>query len=208
MQYLIKILWFLTTIISLSAVVWFVIGTTANFQRSMDLVSTVVLIYFGIPSVIMILISVVLFFKRWQPTTLWEMIGVSVLMICMVALSPTLFKNVNTSGWLSERVITDTLQITNDGKYEYNLELINLFQRNSHARLYMKDRFTNEEFRIPLDLQVRKIHGISIGEKVHWISLEGTTEVNKYILSTKLEFPLPNEKYEIDVSKRLSAKVR
>jgi hypothetical protein len=201
-------LWFITTIISLSAVVWFVIGTTANFQRSMDLVSTVVLVYFGVPSVIMILISLVLFSKRWLPTTLWEIIGVSVLMICMLALSPTLFTNVNTSGWLSEKVMTDTLQITDDGKYEYNLELINLFQRNSHAKLYMKDRFTNEEFRIPLDLQVKKIRGISIEEKVHWISLEETTEVNKYILFTNSKFPLPNEKYEIDVSKRSSTKVR
>lgn len=44
----------------------------------------------------------------------------------------------STQGWLTEKITSDSLKITADNKYEYRVELINVFLINSHARLYVK----------------------------------------------------------------------
>lgn len=206
--YIIRIIWILAILIDLSAVIWFIFGSTANFQREIDLVSTVIFVYFGIPSILLIIVSLILLIKGWIPTTVWGTVAVSIIILCMLSLSPTLFKNVNTSGWLSENIEVDTLQITEDGKYEYQIELINLFQKNSHARLYIKSSSTGEEMRIPLEIPVNNIRVLSKGKVNRWISLEVTSEADKYIVHTTSNFPLPYEQYKVDVKKKESVKLQ
>lgn len=198
---IIRVIWLLATLINLCAVVWFVLGTTANFQRGIDLVSTVIMVYFGVPSIILITLSIVLFIKVWQPSSYWGVAGVIVLIISMLALSPTLFKNVSTSGWLSEEVTTDTLQVTADGKYEYQLELVNLFQKNSHARVYIRNINTGEDLRVSLPMDIAKIKGISMGRTNHWVILEQTLMPNMYSLRTTKDFPIQDVKYDINLNK-------
>jgi len=201
MLIVIRLVWLVATIINLCAVVWFIFGTTANFQRGIDLVSTTILILIGIPSIVLIALSIVLFIKSWQPTTLWGGVSVIVLSVGMLVLSPTLFRNVNTEGWLTERVVTDTMQTTTDGKYEYQLEVINLHQKNSYARIYLRSVSSKEEFRIPLQMDTNLIEGISLTSPKYWISIEETLDPRKYIMKTTEHFPLRDEKYSIDLSK-------
>lgn len=208
LQHILRAIWILAIIINLSSIIWFIFGATANFQRGVDLVSTVVFVYFGIPSLLLIILSLILLIKGWIPTTLWGVVAVSIIILCMLSLSPTLFKNVNTSGWLSENIETDTLQITTDGKYEYQIELINLFQKNSHARLYIKSSSNGEEIRIPLDIPVNKIRVLSKGTVNRWILLEATLEEDKYIVHTTSNFPLPYKQYKVDVKKKEAVKVQ
>lgn len=190
----------LTTLINLCAVIWFVLGTTANFQRSMDLISTVILAYFGVPSVVLIILSAILIFKSWRPSSLWGILGIMVVIVSMLSLSPTLFKYVNTSGWLTEHVTTDTLQVTNDGRYAYQLEWINRFQRNSYARLYLKSLSIEEETRIPLDMKVSQIKAITVNTTDnYWIRLEQSSGPDYYLLHTTESFPL---KYIFNVDVR------
>ncbi|CAM4211540.1 hypothetical protein L1N85_14045 [Paenibacillus alkaliterrae] len=205
---ILRVVWAIAAFINLCAVMWFIIGTTANFQRGIDLVSTVILVYFGIPSLLLIILSIVLIIKAWQPSSIWGVIGVSILILSMLTLSPPLFKNVNTSGWLTEKVTTDTLQVTADGKYEYHLELVNLFQKNSYARLYLRSISTGEELRIPLEMEIYKIKGISLGRTNFWITLEQTLEPNKYSLRTTKDFPLQDGKYDIDINKGIAVKAK
>lgn len=117
----------------------------------------------------------------------------------MIILSITLYKNVNTSGWLHEQITTDTLQVTEDGKYEYQLELINALQKNSYSQIYMKNVYTEEETRIPLDMPINKIKVLFIKEDYYWTKLEPTSKIDTYILETTMEFPFPGERYEIDI---------
>ncbi|MFC0394447.1 hypothetical protein [Paenibacillus mendelii] len=117
----------------------------------------------------------------------------------MLSLTPTLYKYVNTSGWLTENITTDSLQKTADGQYEYQVELINLFQRNSYARLYLKNVNTAEETRIPVDLAVNEIKGLSVGKVNYWVSIELNPVSDNYLMITTTDFPLPGEEYEIDV---------
>ncbi|MCQ6557321.1 hypothetical protein NNL21_01280 [Paenibacillus mendelii] len=91
------------------------------------------------------------------------------------------------------------MQKTADGQYEYQVELINLFQRNSYARLYLKNVNTAEETRIPVDLAVNEIKGLSVGKVNYWVSIELNPVSDNYLMITTTDFPLPGEEYEIDV---------
>ncbi|WP_110932675.1 hypothetical protein [Paenibacillus bouchesdurhonensis] len=207
MLLLIRGVWILALLINLSAVMWFIFGTTANFQRGMDLVSTVIFVYFGIPSILLIVLSIFLIIKGWIPSSPWRIVAVSILILGLLSLSPTLFKYVDTSGWLEENVTTDTLQITSDNAYEYNLEIINLFQRNSYARLHLKSTSTDEEIRIPLDIPVKEIVVLFEEKNYHLIFLKATSEADVYILHPTSKLPFPNEKYKIDVKKKEAVKI-
>ncbi|WP_262679040.1 hypothetical protein [Paenibacillus sp. J5C2022] len=194
MHILLRIVWMIVILLSSAAVAWFILGSTANFQLGMDLVSTVIFVYFGIPSILLITLSIVLLFKGWIPPSPWYIIAVSIVILCMLSLSPTLFKYVDTSGWLDENVTTDSLQITTDNMYEYQIELINLFQKNSYARLYLRSTSTDEEIRIPLDLPVKDIVVLFVEKNNNWIKLEKTSEEDIYIVLTTSQFSFPDEK--------------
>ncbi|EPY13007.1 hypothetical protein PAAL66ix_09581, partial [Paenibacillus alvei A6-6i-x] len=101
MQLWIKLVWIITILVNLSGVIWFVLGSTANFQRSIDLVSTVFFVYLGVPSIILMVFSSVLLLKKWGPSKWWELMGVLIIIIAMLLMTPHLYKNVETSGWLT-----------------------------------------------------------------------------------------------------------
>ncbi|MNJ49660.1 hypothetical protein D3C77_449050 [compost metagenome] len=124
-----------------------------------------------------------------------------------ILLSAVLIQSVNTHGWTNEKIRSDTLKISADGKYEYRVDLINLFQRNGHARLYLKNVSTGEETYITTEIQVRKIKTLAVGEVNHWIKLEPTDNVSHYILNTTKELGIPEEKFEIDIATRTSRKL-
>ncbi|TGV29180.1 hypothetical protein EN829_041185 [Mesorhizobium sp. M00.F.Ca.ET.186.01.1.1] len=207
MRLWLKVMWVITILVNLSGVIWFVLGSTANFQRDIDLISTVVLVYLGIPSILLIVVSSFLLLKKWSPSRWWEVIGVFMIMIAMLVMTPHLYKNVETSGWLTEKLETDSIQQTSDQRYMYCLELINLFQQNGSARLYLKNANTREELRIAVDLPLNKIQGISWGEVPRFIQLEPTNDANIYILHTTESFPIPNEKFEIHIQEKTSVKI-
>ncbi|MGF9905482.1 hypothetical protein [Brevibacillus porteri] len=208
MQLWLKLMWIITILVNLSGVTWFVLGSTANFQRSLDLVSTVILVYLGVPSVILIVFSSIMLWKKWRPSKWWEFIGVSMIIIVMILMTPHLYKNVETSGWLTEKLRTDSIQQTSDRQYEYCMEIANLFQKNGTARLYLKNTKTLEEIRIPLELPIKEIKFVSWGEVTHFVKLEPTTNSNIYLLNTTEEFPFPGEKYEINIMEKTAVKIK
>lgn len=204
-----KYAWILSIVISLFSVIWFVLGITANFQREIDLIDTVLLIFLGIPSVLLIIASLFLLYKDWPQSWVGSKILVCIGILIMLSLSVGLINSVNTSGWLTERVITDTLQTTEDGKYEYQMEWINLFQKNSYARLYIKSISTDEETRIRFDTPVNTVTVLTRGDVNYWISLTASPKEDVYILTTtdKLSLFLPIETYEIDVKNEIAVKI-
>ncbi|NQX61108.1 hypothetical protein HQN88_19765 [Paenibacillus qinlingensis] len=202
----IKILWILAALVNLSGVIWLILGSTANFQRGIDLITTVIMIGLGIPSTLLIVISVILLVRRWSPQN-GGVLGVFALIVSMLLLTPPLYKSVNTSGWLTERVMADSIQMTTDGHYNYRIEVINIFQRNSYARLYLKNVSTSEENRIRLSLPVYEIHGIGVEKVNYWVKLEPITEADTYILHTTKNFPLSGERFKVDVINGRAVKI-
>ena len=114
-----------------------------------------------------------------------------------------LFRSVNTSGWLYDRITSDPLRLTSDGKYEYRIDLINLFQKNSKERLYLRQVSTGEERFIPLHLNSREIHGIGIpnDNDWSWAILCPTESAYIYDLMTTEMLPVGIKRFEINVEK-------
>ncbi|TQK53651.1 hypothetical protein FB479_109128 [Brevibacillus sp. AG162] len=208
MQWWLNITWIITVFVNLSGLIWFVLGSTASFQRDLDLISTVLLVYLGIPTIILCGLSFYLLYKKWSPTKWWEAIGVSLLMIAMLFMTPQFYKNVDTSGWLTDKVQTDSIQQTSDHRFEYCIELINLFQKNSTARLYLKNINTLEEVRIPLELPTKEVVGITWSSVNYFIKLEPTADSNIYLLTTTEGLPLATEKYEINVQEGTAVRIK
>ncbi|GAA0352391.1 hypothetical protein [Bacillus horti] len=78
--------------------------------------------------------------------------------------------------------------------------MINVFQRNSHAQLYLKNISTGEEKNIPTDIQTKKMVGLRVKDVNHWVILEPSDGLHQYTLSTTKELGIPIEKFEINVN--------
>ncbi|MFC3800910.1 hypothetical protein [Cohnella sp. GCM10012308] len=194
-----KVLWWSSSLFGLFSFVWFLLGTTAGFQRSLDLVATVILVYSGIPCLVISVIFLFLLLKSWTPIGGIKQAGALMGMMLLLALSVLLLRNVHTEGWLSEKVTSDSMKFTTDGKYEYRLELINLFQRNSKARLYLKRVSDGKIKTIPVEIQTNRIVGLGVKRVNNWAVLEKTDTRDHYDLVTTKELQRSEEKFEIDM---------
>ncbi|MUG46442.1 hypothetical protein [Paenibacillus woosongensis] len=187
--------------------VWFLFGSTAYFQRGMDIIGTTYLLGAGVPVLLFAVVFTILLIKGWTPTSGVDYVGICVGVGLSILLSAVLIQSVNTHGWANEKIRSDALKISADGKYEYRVDLINLFQRNGYARLYLKNVSTGEETYISTEIQVRKIKTLAVGEVNHWIKLEPTENKSHYILITTKELGIPEERFEIDIATRTSRKL-
>ncbi|KOP65495.1 hypothetical protein AMS62_09705 [Bacillus sp. FJAT-18019] len=194
-------------VFSASSFLWFLIGSTAYLQRAMDIIGTTYLLIVGIPVFLFAILFTILLIKGWTPTSGVHYIGICVGLVISILLSAILIYSVNSHGWTKEKIQSDSLKTTIDGKFEYRIELINLFQRNSNARLYLRDVGSGEEKYIRVNIQTRKIIVLGVKDVNHWIILEPTDKPSDYFLSTTKELGIPEEKFEIDIATRTSRKL-
>ncbi|MEK4077343.1 MULTISPECIES: hypothetical protein [Paenibacillus] len=196
-------------IFNVSSFVWLLLGSTAYFQREMDIVGTFYLLIVGIPVLLLAILFTVFLIKGTVPTSGVHYIGICLGLILSLILSAILIHGVNSSGWAKEKLESDSPKITADGKYEYHIDLINLFQRNSKARLYLRNVSTGEEKFIPINIQTRKIKTLAVGKVNHWVLLEPTDIDSQYILYTTKDLGrLPEEKFKIDILAGTSSGVK
>ncbi|AIQ17131.1 hypothetical protein H70357_11015 [Paenibacillus sp. FSL H7-0357] len=207
MKVWLRILLILSIIFSASSFVWFLLGSTAYFQRGMDIIGTTYLWGGGIPVLLFAVLFIVLLIKRWTPTSRVDYVGICLVVVLSTVLSVALFQSVSTHGWANEKIKSDSIKITADEKYEYRIDLINLFQRNSHARLYLKDIGSGEEMYIPIDIQTRKIIGLGVSKVNHWVELEAMDKASYYILYTTKDLGIPEEEFKIDITAGTSSRV-
>ena len=175
----------------------------------MDIVGTFYLLIVGIPVLLLAILFTVFLIKGTVPTSGVHYIGICLGLILSLILSAILIHGVNSSGWAKEKLESDSPKITADGKYEYHIDLINLFQRNSKARLYLRNVSTGEEKFIPINIQTRKIKTLAVGKVNHWVLLEPTDIDSQYILYTTKDLGrLPEEKFKIDILAGTSSGVK
>lgn len=212
MHMFLKWMWIVAIAVVSLSLVWFLLGSTALFQRDIDLVTTFVFVQVWAPALILTGLSILLLKRGWMPSNIFMQIGLGLAIIILTSIfTGTLFLNVDTKGWLTEKVRSDDAQITSDGKYEYRLELINLFQRNSYARLCVKDMFTGSGMIIPIDIRIREMNAIIISpdEITHWIQMKPSDIVEIYTLTTTEELGInrPVEKFEVDMKAKTSQRI-
>jgi len=149
----IKTIWTIAIAIVSVALLWFLLGSTANFQRFLDLKSSMILTFVWAPALLFTAVLIFVLFKKWPTLKEDVQVGLTVAIIILyVPMAIPLFTQVNTRGWLTESITRDYLQTTSDGKYEYRIELINRFQANNRTRLYIRNTTTGEETTLSLDI--------------------------------------------------------
>jgi len=206
MDILAKILWVIAIVIIVFALLWFLLGETAFFQRSLEFRARMMLI-FCIPALIFAIVLIVLLIRGWKPESIsTQRIFALGMMSISIIFALWLIPGVKTEGWLTEKVEGDFVQITSDGKYEYQLQLINLYQNNSYARLYVKEISTDSEAIIRLDIQTKEITGLVHPSKPSsaWAIMDPTDTENIYILTTTNKIWMPITIFEIDMITKTS----
>ncbi len=188
-----------TLIISILAVsfamIWFILGSTACFQRNMDVVENVTLISVWLPALALVVLAVFILKKGWLPITVTAKTGLIIaITVASLFFAITLIRTTTLHGWIKEKVDEDYIQITEDEKYEYRLELVNMFQRNSYARIYIKNIADGKEVKIPLDIPTKEKYVLSGGKDYMtnpdpdnlpvWTKMMPTDEDGVYILTT------------------------
>jgi hypothetical protein len=173
----------------------------------MDIIGTTVFWSAAVPTFLLIGLFTILIIKGWTPTSGGQYVVVFIGLVVSISLSVGLSQSVSKYGWANEKIESDTVKVTADNKYEYRIDLINLFQKNSHARLYLKDSGSGTETHIPVDIQTRKIVGLGVKKVNHWVMLEPTDNSSGYILYTTKELGIPEEKFEIDVKTGTSVRL-
>jgi len=151
------------TLLGLSSVLWWLYGATNGFNRGIGLHSLAGLLYFIAPLALTILISIIyLIRKGTNPEGGVSVLIVSAICLVITSLSIVVVFHPNVrSEPVRDFIHSDTLRPTHDGLFEYRLDLVNLFQRNASARLFVRDLTTGEEVYIPLRISVRGVGGIS-----------------------------------------------
>ncbi|KJD45362.1 hypothetical protein [Paenibacillus terrae] len=180
-----KIIWMIPILINIAAFIWFILGSTGGFQRGHDILGTAALVLFGVPSVIIVLISLTYIWQGWAPFSGIKYVVSAILMASLLFFSYYLVDGTPTRGWLYDNVDSDPVRLTSDQKYEYRIDLINPFQRNSREQLHLKNISTGEEKNIAISIR-KENEGYSGGgsEDWAWGILKPTNVPNQYELST------------------------
>ena len=214
MKRYIKIIWILDICMVFLSLIWYLFGSTALFNKEIDVIGTTVYIIFWFPAlffnIISVLVLIILLIKDMIPRNIMIQIGM-VFIITMISLffSKNLIESTNTSGWLTDKVYNDYTQLTSDGRYEYKLQLINIFQKNSSAQLYVKDISTDQENIFQLDIQTSRIENVNDAYEneddpemileLRLSELIPSDVQNVYILTTTKELKNKIYRFEIDM---------
>ena len=206
----IKWIWGTTVLVNLAVFIGFLVGATSNFQKSLDLVGMPIMLLCGIPSLMINMISVVILIRKWNSslsvsTMIYGCVFILILMFCTPAFINALEHSVK-----PERVESDPVSRTSDQKYEFNLEIINMSQRNNQVNLIVKEVSDQAVKRtIPLELDAKEIVAITTGPGSDWqwtvLEPTETPEIYKLTITEKLGI---HKVYRINISEGISQEMK
>jgi len=218
----IKMIWIISIIAVALSMIWFVIGSTAFFNRN---INTFILTFVWIPALIFVSFSIFILKKNPFPENMKisvQIIIISLIVIFSIGFTMTHIAAGNARGGIRTQIARDWIQVTTDGKYEYRIEVVNQFQRNNRVRLYVKSISTDEEMLIPIYIQKNEQPWMSGGEgSIHpppetlpsWAlssTMISSESENIYILTTNI-FKILGETYdriiEIDIEARAARRI-
>lgn len=195
-----KGIWIIAIAINVASLLWLIVGSTANFQRSMDIVAIYTLFSIGIFSIIVISLSIFYLIKTKK-----QNIGIAgcaiacVFSLLLLGCSYMNHNGVDERGWLYDSVNKDPIKSTTDGKYDYRLEIINRGQKNVRQQLYVKELATKQEKYIDIPIKMEPSYGYSLGTgDWAWARMKNTDHINEYILTTTSELGVPIQSFKMN----------
>ncbi|OWR31176.1 hypothetical protein CDO73_08550 [Saccharibacillus sp. O23] len=182
----------------IALVAWLLLGYTANFQRTPDLIATVKLFMIALP---LFLLSLLCLLSVRTPKIQLRLplhlalLGATILMGIFAWNDARTIERV---GWLEPYVQSDTLKITEDGRYVYQVEVANLAQRNRSARLFVEKREGGWEQRIRLEMSAQEMHDM-VYSGSDWGRLVAGEGAYGFVLSPTDEVPEADWNFAVDL---------
>ncbi len=190
---------------NIASYIWLVLAATANFQRGLDLIGTIVVVMFATISCMTLLFTISFLVHN---TLSKGLVSNTVFISCTVVLlvlTAIQFRAIEPAGWLTERIETHELVTTSDQQYQYRLELVNTFQTNEKVRLYLKDLHTGKESKVNLAVDLGAAYGIQSSDE-GWVHLEPTHQLYQYIMTINDVLSIPKDTFLIDTAQATSIK--
>jgi len=210
MQLAIRLIWIALTAFNTFAIVYFVIGVTAGFHRSIFTQgpSGVLTAFIILPLVVLLTtFSIVKQVQCWHTGQFisWEAIICILIAVLLASMMPGA---VNPRGWLYDFVSSSKLETSQDRRYEFQFEIVNGNQRNSSDRIFLRDISTGEEIYIALDVERDYFDGDLLfnGSTM----MESSNDSGKYIarvIPSKHATWEQEVAFEIDISNRTSRRL-
>jgi len=134
----------------------------------------------------------ILSFMRGLKTSNYAMIVYLLLSLFLYVAAIFLVWSTRSFELREDRVFTDTPQVTKNGRYEYHLELVNLFRGTAESRVVIRDLETGNNNLIQIEFGNIGRSPIALGRSgdFHWIYKETTDVDGIYRLSTTTDFLL------------------
>ena len=108
MKNILNKIWIAAVIAVSLSLLWFLFGSTAFFNRWIDVVETFIYIFVWTPALLFVIISIVLLKKGWIPRNIIIQICMAIAIIILsVIFTKTLFSSADGKGWLTEYVRSD-----------------------------------------------------------------------------------------------------
>ena len=162
-----------------------ILGDTAGFNRTWSLSGRFLFYFVGTPLILLSLICLFWIFMKFIPKTMFQYIFSFIIIGILLILSPIVISKINLYGWIIDVVTSDSLRITDDGFFEYRIEIVNQFQRNSSLKIFINDMNLNKDISILLDIYPDKVSSIvfrDYNQNFLWGRMYFKEELNKYIL--------------------------
>ncbi|MCG7383135.1 hypothetical protein [Paenibacillus sp. ACRRY] len=184
----IKLMWIAASFINLSVFIWFLIGATSNFQKSLDLIGLPIMLFYGVPSLIINIISIVILMKKWNSQLSASIMILGVVFIFVLLYCTPAFINALQHSGGREKVESDPVRYTSDQRYQYNIELMKASKNSNQMNLIVREVSGSATGvkAIQLDLDTNEIKSTisGPGSNWQWAILEPTTIPALYKLST------------------------
>ena len=191
-------------LLEILALFFFGLGATACFTRGADLILTVEFVIYIVCAVVLFLLTTYLLWKFNSKEAIIIIVIMNIIFDSFVVIKT------NRKGWIDDIVFEDNKQITQNKKYEYDLELVNWFQTNGKIRLHIKDILYGSDSYIDLAMNIDTERGYGRAY-VAWANLIATNTKNIYYLETTKEFSnqfdVPIQKFKIDLENNASRKL-
>lgn len=187
--------------IQLALVTWLLLGVTSGFHRMPDLKGTVGLGMQGVPLLLLSVwcLSVGFGRPRYTKSKLTVPLVILVFSILLSGIVWHTAKRIGTEGWLSVRVDSNMLKITEDDRYVYQLEIVNRYQNNEHVRLFVEKRIGAREKYIELDLSRNEMSDL-LDSGYDWVELTPKQGNYRYTLSPTDEVDGADWEFEVNLA--------
>ena len=217
MKTALKIVWISAIVLLFLSMIWFALASTAFFSRSIVLDDVAVYIV-AYPAALIFIGLSIWFLKKGACNTNRT---TQMVWMALVLFFSTLFiiplVDIDIRERLKDKVDGDYIQLTSDGQYEYQLRLVNIFEKNSHALLRVKEISTGKETTISVDIRTNEISALrtpptdpNTAPPVAtwiWSKMNPSDGDNYYILTTTERLKDNIEVFEIDMETKTSRRL-